>query len=122
MTKYRKKPVEVEAFKFYVDAFPDWFTNAVTENEVILHDCNHKKSFKVSRCEIKTLEGTMVAHEGDYIVKGVKGELYPCKPEIFEATYEKAEGLSTIVVTLNADEVIKRFSERLEEVAKELSQ
>jgi hypothetical protein len=39
--------------------------------------------------EIKTLEGTMVANPGDWIIRGVKGELYPCKPDIFEATYER---------------------------------
>lgn len=39
--------------------------------------------------DIKTLEGTMHADNGDYIIKGVKGEIYPCKPDIFEATYEK---------------------------------
>lgn len=116
MTKYRKKPVEVEAFKFYVDAFPDWFTNAVTENKVILRNCNYGKySIDEARCEIKTLEGTMVANGGDYIIKGIKGELYPCKSEIFEATYETVNGLSTIMVTLNVDEVVKRFTEKLEE-------
>lgn len=40
---------------------------------------------------IETLEGTMTANYGDYVIKGVKGEFYPCKPDIFEATYEKAE-------------------------------
>ena len=120
MTKYRKKPVVIEAFKFYVDAFPDWFTNAVTKNKVILHDCNYnKKSFKVARCEIKTLEGTMVAHEGDYIIKGIKGELYPCKPDIFEETYEEVGKLS-LSATIDIDRVIDSFSEKLEERVKEL--
>ncbi len=41
------------------------------------------------RMEIKTLEGDMVANPGDYIIKGVKGEIYPCKPDIFELTYEE---------------------------------
>ena len=39
--------------------------------------------------EIETLEGTMKANKGDWIIKGVKGELYPCKPDVFEMTYEK---------------------------------
>ncbi|MGC4707573.1 hypothetical protein ACOY2N_12660 [Enterococcus faecium] len=43
-------------------------------------------------CEIKTLEGVMVAKTGDYIIQGVEGEIYPCKPDIFEKTYEVAEG------------------------------
>jgi len=117
MTKYRKKPVEVVVFKFYVDAFPDWFTDAVTENQVILRNCNYSKySIDEASCEIKTLEGTMVANGGDYIIKGIKGELYPCKPDIFEATYEKAEG------TLNVDEGVKRFFEKLEDVLEEATQ
>lgn len=119
MTKYRRKPVEVEAFKFYVDAFPDWFTNAVTENKVILHDCNYKKCFKVPRCEIKTLGGTAIANEGDYIIKDVKGELSTCKPDIFKAIYEKVNKPS-LYVTLNIDEIIERLSEKLEESLREI--
>ena len=41
--------------------------------------------------EIETLEGVMKANKGDWIIKGVKGELYPCKPDVFEMTYEKVE-------------------------------
>lgn len=41
--------------------------------------------------EIETLEGTMKADKGDWIIKGVKGELYPCKPDVFAMTYEKVE-------------------------------
>jgi len=42
--------------------------------------------------EIETLEGTMKANKGDWIIKGVKGELYPCKPDVFEMTYEQVDG------------------------------
>ena len=88
--KYRKKPVVVEAFKFYVDGMPDWFMDKVSSNDVILHNCNYNKySIEEAYCEIKTLEGVMVADGGDYIIKGVQGEIYPCKPDIFEQTYEK---------------------------------
>lgn len=88
--KYRKKPVVVEAFKFYVDGMPDWFMDKVSSNDVILHNCNYNKySIEEAYCEIKTLEGVMVADGGDYIIKGVQGEFYPCKPDIFEQTYEK---------------------------------
>lgn len=124
MTKYRKKPVEVEAFKFHVDASPDWFTDAVTENKVILHDCNYKKSFKVPRCEIKTLEGTTVAYEGDYIIKDVKGELFTCEPNIFKATYEEANKPSLLLKMKpsDIDEVIEKFSRKIEETLKEITQ
>ncbi len=83
--KYRKKPVVIEAiqvlpensdilFKFYKTSSEDW---GYDENKLYII--------------IKTLEGNMIAHEGDYIIKGIKGEFYPCKPDIFEATYEKVE-------------------------------
>jgi len=78
--KYRKKPVVVEAFRYYVDARPDWFTDKVTNDEII--------TFK-THCEIVTLEGIMRGEVGDYIIQGVKGEVYPCKTDIFEATYEE---------------------------------
>lgn len=90
MSKYRKKPVIIDAFKFYVDPIPDWFMDKVTENEIILRNCNYSQySIDEAYCEIKTLEGTMVGNGGDYIIRGVQGEVYPCKPDIFEATYEK---------------------------------
>jgi energy-converting hydrogenase Eha subunit B len=46
---------------------------------------------------IKTLEGDMLAAQGDYIIKGVEGEFYPCKPEIFEKTYKVVEGLEYVI-------------------------
>lgn len=90
MAKYRKKPVEIEAFKFYVDPMPDWFVDKVTSNDVILCNCDYNRhSIDEAYCDILTLEGTMTGRGGDYIIKGVQGEVYPCKPDIFEATYEK---------------------------------
>ncbi|RDW17037.1 hypothetical protein CWR48_15665 [Oceanobacillus arenosus] len=89
--KYRKKPVVIEAFKFYVDPMPDWFMDKVSANEVILMNCNYDRySIEEAYCKIETLEGTMVGNGGDYIIKGVQGEIYPCKPGIFEKTYEGA--------------------------------
>jgi len=91
--RYRKKPVVIEAFQFYVDAMPDWFMDKVSTNEVILRKCDYNRYSKnEAHCEIKTLEGVMIAKGGDYVIKGVQGELYPCKPDIFEATYESLEG------------------------------
>jgi hypothetical protein len=77
--KFRKKPVVIEAFVFRQDPIPDWFMDKVTTNEIIMYP---------EYCEINTLEGTMIGNLGDYIIKGVKGEIYPCKPDIFEQTYE----------------------------------
>lgn len=80
--KYRKKPVVIEAVQFTGDnhgAIADFVEgNYIAEaNGVGFY--------------IRTLEGTMLASIGDYIIKGVNGEFYPCKPDIFEKTYEKAE-------------------------------
>ena len=84
MSKYRKKPVVIDAFQFDFDnEFPHWFRKALYMNEVELECAPDPKS-----CLIKTLEGVMTAQIGDYIIKGVNGELYPCKADIFEKTYE----------------------------------
>lgn len=87
MSKYRKKPVVIEAVKWRGDNWPEVFD--------FLHDEKGNIQSYARRpsedLKIKTLEGTMVAEIGDWIIKGVKGEFYPCKPDIFEQTYEKVE-------------------------------
>jgi hypothetical protein len=90
--KHRKKPVVIEAFQFYVDPPPDWFTDEVTKNNIVLFNCDRRVyPIEEAYCEIKTLEGVMRGNGGDYVIQGVQGEIYPCKPDIFEATYEKVE-------------------------------
>lgn len=85
MSKYRKKPVVIEAFHLGIEDAPEWFIEAVEQDNV---------AFVVSpdgcvKCKIRTLEGVMEANAGvDYIIRGVDGELYPCKADIFEKTYE----------------------------------
>jgi hypothetical protein len=89
--KFRKKPVVIEAVQIEGRFFwPDWFQDAVTRKDVITHGCG-KFSDGPRYVEIKTLEGVMRADEGDWIIRGIKGELYPCKPDIFAATYEAVE-------------------------------
>lgn len=86
--KYKKKPVVVEAFRFGSDSMPDWFMDRVTSNDVILYNCgSHYTSDPY--CCIKTLEGVMRCDCGDYVIQGVNGEIYPCKSDIFEKTYEE---------------------------------
>lgn len=85
--RYRKKAVVIEAFKYGIDSIPDWFMDKVSTNEIILRG-EYKDP---SHCEIKTLEGTMIGKLGDFIIKGVAGEIYPCKPDIFAKTYEAVE-------------------------------
>jgi hypothetical protein len=76
-----------------IDARPDWFQDKVSDNTITTHKLDADVSgnpFEFSRtfCKINTLEGIMLGSYGDYIIKGVQGEIYPCKPDIFEATYE----------------------------------
>lgn len=83
--KYRKKPVVIEAIQF-LDEGHDVLalSDFMEQNLVIDYAIPDKPVLKIA-----TLEGVMMASVGDYIIKGVKGEFYPCKPDIFEATYEK---------------------------------
>lgn len=85
MMKFRKKPVVIEAICFEPGLSPADFHAFVGSFDGVRMDSeNH-------RCFIQTLEGVMRADEGDWIIRGVKGELYPCKPDIFEQTYERAD-------------------------------
>lgn len=79
--RYRKKPVEIDAWQWDGDpcsfAFaPDW---------VVVDNDGEDNYF------IETLEGDMYVSPGDYVIRGIAGEIYPCKPDIFEKTYEKVE-------------------------------
>lgn len=82
--RFRKKPVVIEAEQF-TDENKNRCWNFVR--------CNCSAEFEDGKpvLKIQTLEGVMVARLGDWIIKGVKGEFYPCKPDIFEKTYEPAE-------------------------------
>lgn len=96
MSLYRKKPVVIEAFKLGVDYIPDWFMDAVTANEVILRGTSSGfDHVPDTNADIHTLEGWHHANYGDYIIRGVKGELYPCKPDIFDMTYEVVDNAYT---------------------------
>ncbi len=82
MPKFRKKPVVIEAVKWAGPATaPAILELTGFKAAVGLHEGRQVVT-------IETLEGTMRAELGDWIIKGVKGEFYPCKPDIFEATYE----------------------------------
>ena len=85
MAQYRKKPVVIEAVQ-YDGNFRclDIFSINEVSHFIVSKDKNDKQCIK-----IPTLEGEMTATIGDYIIRGVQGEFYPCKPDIFEKTYEK---------------------------------
>lgn len=87
--RYRKKPVEIVAHRIGDDGWPDEIWDGVNRNEIILHlgRVGHPKRV-VGHVEIKTLEGTMRGDVGDWIIRGIKGEFYPCKHDIFIATYD----------------------------------
>lgn len=88
--KFRKKPVVIEAVQFLPN---DKSTDAIIalanqgSRQVDIH-VSHDQRYSLY---IYTLEGKMEASIGDWIIKGVSGELYPCKPDIFFQTYEPAE-------------------------------
>ena len=84
MGKYRKKPVIVEAVKFTFET-ADVVQQFCTDAKGMYFD-NKKDAYYLV---IPTLEGDHRADEGDYIIKGVNGEFYPCKPDIFAKTYEE---------------------------------
>lgn len=95
--KFRKKPVVIEAFKFDGDLMdtngdyyiPDWAERAYRFG-VLFFD-SEKPIGPPCELFIRTLEGDMMANVGDWIIQGVNGELYPCKPDIFEKTYEPVQ-------------------------------
>jgi hypothetical protein len=84
MTKYRKKPIVVEAFQWTPDQTedPDWFIDAMANG------CAFFAESIPHTLKINTLEGVMNVAHGDYIIQGVNGEIYPCKPDIFYKTYD----------------------------------
>jgi hypothetical protein len=84
---YRKKPVVIEAFKWTggpdQTEVPEWMIEKLKYGDAYFLAPNNE-------FYIKTLEGDHRVNVGDFIIKGVKGEIYPCKPDIFEMTYEAA--------------------------------
>ena len=81
--KYRKKPIIIEAVQFDgTDESVDWLLPQLISGEI---------GRTTNKLYIQTPEGIMTANVGDYIIKGVNGEFYPCSPDIFEKTYEPIE-------------------------------
>ena len=94
MARYRKKPIVIEAMQFetnneagspQMDAVCNWANQGKGESAPLFHDGTD--------IFVRTLEGVMRANVGDWIIRGVKGEFYPCKPDILEATYEAVSQL-----------------------------
>lgn len=92
MPKYRKKPVVVEAVRWTgsnLEEIRNFVGSDLIEECVELFDIKRTLKEMLVDIAIDTLEGTMRVDYGDYIIKGVKGEFYPCKPDIFLKTYEE---------------------------------
>ena len=88
MGVYRKKPVLVEAWKWNGDegeaeAF-EFYRDSTLE-------CEYDEAGEFCGLYVRTLEGRMTVSPGDYVIRGVNGEYYPCKPDIFDKTYEAVE-------------------------------
>ena len=87
MAKFRKKPVVIEAVQFNGGySFDEMLTDFGKEFADVVTYSN-----RANDLQIHTLEGVMNAAPGDWVIRGVKGEFYPCKPDIFAATYDLAE-------------------------------
>lgn len=91
MTRFRKKPVEIDAIELTHENAGEvvgWINDQGGDAAIRGGPGGGSRGGKVY---IKTLEGTMCASPGDYVIRGVEGEFYPCKPGIFAATYDPVE-------------------------------
>ncbi|MFZ7282505.1 hypothetical protein ACLSZW_02290 [Avibacterium avium] len=96
MSRFIKKPVEIEARQINFNDDKNLIEITEWKDDVDLSSIYYSALAKI-RSDIKshdgypirTLEGIMIASDGDWIIKGIRGEFYPCKPDIFEQTYEK---------------------------------
>lgn len=91
MAKYIKKPVAIEAVQWYLGDDPQPCMKPYGKSTLEQYPCYEGFYF------IETLEGVHHVSDGDYIIKGVKGEFYPCKPDIFKQTYYTEQEYAEIV-------------------------
>jgi hypothetical protein len=124
---YRKLPIKIEAVVFngttQWDEAPQWLINATRKRPsetgaitVAIYD-DPAENRRVGTAHINTLEGVMTANPGDYIIRGVNGELYPCKPDIFAKTYEEC---GVAERTSNPTAQTKQFRKELDDVLQRL--
>jgi len=92
MAKYRKKPVVIEAEQWFPGKHVDGVIYPLSQAPMINPISLMNVYYPINQLGyIDTLEGAHIVCPGDYIITGVKGEVYPCKPDIFEQTYERVE-------------------------------
>jgi len=85
--RYKTKPVEIEVYKYQAELGNNLLMNWLAQQEANVKGW----MFHDGEITIPTLEGDMKVSDGDFIIKGLKGEFYPCKPDIFEMKYERVE-------------------------------
>lgn len=91
---YRKKPTVIKAIRYHpAITCEELYEFAGIPYEIGQQPPPKPFSFRDGKIAIETLEGTMTANVGDWIIKGVKGEFYPCKPDIFAQTYDEVDTL-----------------------------
>lgn len=115
--KYRKKPVVIEAFQMTEERrrnnseWPKWLNEAWNKDhpsEGAVWPEKHPNSDGKDRLCIGTLEGVYIVSWDDYIIQGIKGEIYACKPDIFEATYERVDSIAGLNIIKSLTEVTEQ--------------
>lgn len=137
---YKRKPVEVEVVQWngYNISEIEKFVGKSCKIEYQESQCSEYCSVTSAELVIHTLEGNMHASVNDYIIKGVKGEFYPCKPDIFNQTYEKVnthprkglvdiekacknlKSVCTIILCFKEDCIVKRLLKRLLKISRNI--
>ncbi len=87
--RYRKRPVEIEALRFEVGWTDEYDIKQFAKGALGDFIYGPGPGGLIGSLTIRTLEGDMKVNDGDFVIRGVRGEFYPCKPDIFEATYEE---------------------------------
>lgn len=85
--KYKKRPVIVNAFQVGYEPFPEWAEEALMDGTLRINNDDIENPYLI----VKSLEGDMKAEFGCFIIKGIEGEVYPCRGDIFWKTYERIE-------------------------------
>lgn len=91
MGRFRSKVVEIDAVQIAkrMDILsPPWLYDAICANRIVTHNMGKFSDASPAYVEIHTLEGVMRGDDGDWIIRGLRGELYPCKPDVFAMKYE----------------------------------
>lgn len=127
MSHYRKKPIVIEAFRWdgtvgSADAIGRWSGTMAWETGKHPHGWLHSDRVEqlgqFALLTVHTLEGDIYAQKGDWIIKGIKGEFYPCKPDIFAATYEPVSSPEAVAPSTLTREAFARLVEEFEKAVR----